>query len=136
MKCTEKKGFYSMVHHSPLHSDEMDDLYLAISNLQDVDECYRFFEDICSESELLAIAQRWHVAKMLNEGATYQLISEKLNASTATISRINRSLIYGTGGYRMLLDRLEALRHMEALHEAEAPGKFDGAYEQTEARDD
>lgn len=64
------------------------------------------FEDVCTISELKSIAQRFDVAKKLDEGVTYQEISQQLGASTATISRVNRALAYGAGGYRLLLDRI------------------------------
>lgn len=66
------------------------------------------FEDVCTISELKSIAQRFDVAKKLDEGVTYQEISQQLGASTATISRVNRALAYGAGGYRLLLDRIRA----------------------------
>lgn len=92
---------------SPFLSDEYNMLFDAILALQDRNECYRFFEDICTISELRAISQRLGVAKLLREGVTYNDISERLGASTATISRVNRSLSYGAGGYHIALDRLK-----------------------------
>ena len=90
---------------SKLQSEELDDVFTAILELNDVSECYRFFEDMCTINELQAMAQRWQVARQLDAGVTYQEISHKYNASTATISRVNRCLEYGAGGYRLLLDR-------------------------------
>ncbi len=90
---------------SRLQSEELDDVFAAILALNDVSECYRFFEDMCTINELQAMAQRWQVARQLDAGVTYQEISHKYNASTATISRVNRCLEYGAGGYRLLLDR-------------------------------
>ncbi len=92
---------------SKLQGPEMDDVFDAILSLKDRSECYRFFEDVCTIGEQLAIAQRWQVARHLDEGMTYQDISRRYNASTATISRVNRCLEYGAGGYRLLLDRLK-----------------------------
>ncbi len=92
---------------SKLQSKELDDLFNAVLSLQDVSECYRFFEDICTIGELLSIGQRWQVARRLDEGMTYQDISKQYNASTATISRVNRCLEYGANGYRLLLDRMK-----------------------------
>lgn len=92
---------------SQLRSEEIDSVFQAILALQDVEECYRFFQDICTVTELQSIAQRWEVARQLDGGVTYQDISKNLNASTATISRVNRSLSYGAGGYRMMLNRLK-----------------------------
>lgn len=74
--------------------------------LKSVEECYEFFEDICTINELLSLSQRFEVARMLREKKTYLEIAEKTGASTATISRVNRSLNYGNDGYDMVLDRL------------------------------
>lgn len=92
-------------YHSRLRSDDMDALFDAVLLLQNRDECYRFFEDVCTIPELKSMAQRFDVAQKLDEGVTYQEISQQLGVSTATISRVNRSLSYGAGGYRLLLDR-------------------------------
>jgi TrpR-related protein YerC/YecD len=87
--------------------DEMTDkLFEAILLLENVEECYNFFEDICTISEIKALAQRLEVAKMLRDKKTYTEITEKTGASTATISRINRALNYGADGYKTILDRL------------------------------
>ena len=74
--------------------------------LKSVQECYEFFEDICTINELLSLSQRFEVARMLREKKTYLEIAEKTGASTATISRVNRSLNYGNDGYDMVLNRL------------------------------
>ena len=84
-----------------------DELFDAILLLKSTEECYNFFEDICTVSEIKAMAQRLEVAKMLKEGYTYMDISDKTGASTATISRVNRCLNYGADGYRIVLERLE-----------------------------
>lgn len=89
-----------------IHTEEVDGLFEAILTLKDKSECYRFFEDVCTVNELLSIAQRFEVAKMLKEKRTYHDISEKTGASTATISRVNRSLNYGNDGYEMVFDRI------------------------------
>jgi len=99
-----------MEYQSKLRSKELDALFEVILLLQNEEECYRFFEDICTISEIHAIAQRLEVAKQLHRGVTYQEIAQKLGASTATISRVNRSLIYGSGGYQMMLERLKKKR--------------------------
>ncbi len=91
---------------SKLKSREMDALFEAVLLLQDQEECYRFFEDVCTISELMAISQRLEVAKLLENNVTYQEIAQRLGASTATISRVNRCLTYGAGGYRLILDRM------------------------------
>ncbi len=96
-----------MPYDSKLKSAEMDALFEAILSLKDADECYRFFEDICTINELQSISQRLQVARMLDEHVTYSTISHDTGASTATISRVNRCLLYGTGGYRLALDRAE-----------------------------
>ena len=94
-----------MSYETKLRTDELDQLFDAILALKDKDECYRFFEDICTISEIKAISQRLAVAKMLDTGVTYQEISQQTGASTATISRVNRCLQYGAGGYRLVLDK-------------------------------
>lgn len=85
-----------------------DNLFKAILQLKDTEECYAFFEDLCTIAEIKALAQRLEVAKMLNDGMKYNEISEKTGASTATISRINRCLNYGADGYRLILGRLDS----------------------------
>ncbi len=92
-----------------IHSQEMDRLFEAILSLQSKEECYTFFEDVCTVNELISLAQRFEVAKMLREKKTYMEISEKTGASTATISRVNRSLSYGNDGYDMVFRRLKEL---------------------------
>lgn len=89
-----------------LKTDAMDSLFKAILCLNDEEECYTFFEDLCTIKELLSIAQRFEVATMLRDKKTYMEIVEKTGASTATISRVNRSLTYGCDGYEMVFDRL------------------------------
>ncbi len=90
-----------------LRSKEVDQLFSAIQCLHSTEECYRFFEDLCTVNELLSLSQRFEVAQMLKAGRTYMDIAEKTGASTATISRVNRSLNYGEDGYRLALERLE-----------------------------
>jgi TrpR-related protein YerC/YecD len=87
--------------------DAVDHLFEAILTLKSLEECYAFFEDVCTVNELLSLSQRYEVAKMLREGRTYLEIAEKTGASTATISRVNRSLNYGNDGYVMVFKRLE-----------------------------
>ncbi|MCX7747633.1 MAG: YerC/YecD family TrpR-related protein [Clostridia bacterium] len=93
--------------NSKLKDELTDHLFEAILKLQNIDECYNFFEDICTVAEIKALAQRLEVAKMLKAGKTYTEISEKTGASTATISRVNRALNYGADGYNMVLERLD-----------------------------
>ena len=89
-----------------LMTPEMNELFSAILSLQSTEECAAFFEDVCTIKELLAMSQRFEVAKMLRQGHTYLDIANKTSASTATISRVNRSLIYGCDGYDMVFGRL------------------------------
>lgn len=90
-----------------IHTDAVNHLFDAILCLQNREECYTFFEDICTVNELLALSQRFEVAHMLREQKTYLDIAEKTGASTATISRVNRSLNYGNDGYDMVFSRIE-----------------------------
>ena len=87
------------------HSDALDSLFEAIMALETQEECYDFFEDLCTVPELKAISQRYKVAKLLLEGNVYSSIVAQTGASTATISRVNRCLLYGTGGYDLALER-------------------------------
>ena len=89
-----------------LRDKSTDLLFDAILTLKDVEECYAFFEDICTMKEIKSIAQRLLVAQMLTEKCVYSDIVKKTGASTATISRVNRSLSYGNDGYQMVFDRL------------------------------
>lgn len=91
--------------NSKLKDAHMDELFEGVLSLASVEECYNFFEDLCTITELRAMAQRFQVAKMLDEGQIYSDIVKETGASTATISRVNKCLIYGTDGYRMVLDR-------------------------------
>ncbi len=89
-----------------IHTEEVDHLFEGILSLKSVDECYAFFEDVCTVNELKSISQRFEVAAMLRDKQTYQDIAEKTGASTATISRVARALNYGSDGYDMVLDRI------------------------------
>lgn len=89
-----------------LRTDDVKSLFEAILTLENIDECYQFFEDVCTVNEIISLAQRFDVAKMLREKCTYNIIAEKTGASTATISRVNRSLNYGNDGYDMVFDRM------------------------------
>jgi len=91
---------------SRVKNEQVDDLARAMVELQNTDEAYRFFEDIFTIHELQAVAQRLAVARLLRERVTYQEIAERTGASTATISRVNRCLTYGAGGYQMILGKL------------------------------
>ncbi len=93
--------------NSKIKDASTDKLFEAVLLLKNIEECYAFFEDICTISEIKALAQRLEVARTLKEGKTYTEISELTGASTATISRVNRCLNYGADGYRMVLERLD-----------------------------
>lgn len=88
-------------------NDSTDQLFRAILSLQDLDECYRFFGDLLTVQELSAFAQRLQVARMLSEGNTYETIRGEIATSSSTITRVNTELRYGSGGYQMVLDRLQ-----------------------------
>lgn len=95
-----------MSYNPKIRSKQADDLFEAIMHLENLEECYRFFEDICTVKEIQSIAQRLEVAKLLKKSKTYNEIEEETGASTATISRINRALNYGANGYNIVLERL------------------------------
>ena len=82
-------------------------MYEAILSLKTMDECMRFFDDLCTVSELMAMEQRYQVAACLNEGMIYNDILAQTGASSATISRVNRSLQYGSGGYSIVFERMK-----------------------------
>ena len=92
-----------------IRTEAVDYLFQGILSLEDKEECYTFFEDVCTVNELLSISQRYEVAKMLRENSTYRDIADKTGASTATISRVNRSLNYGNDGYDRVFERLGIL---------------------------
>lgn len=89
-----------------IRTEAVDHLFDAILCLQNRAECYQFFEDICTVNELLSLSQRFEVATMLDNRKTYLDIADKTGASTATISRVNRSLNYGNDGYQLVFERL------------------------------
>ena len=89
-------------------SESIDQLFHAILSLQDLDECYRFFGDLLTVQELSAFAQRLQVAGRLSDGKTYEAIRAEIATSSSTITRVNTELRYGSGGYRMVLERLRA----------------------------
>ncbi|MEE1186572.1 MAG: YerC/YecD family TrpR-related protein [Acutalibacteraceae bacterium] len=88
-------------------SDSIDRLFKTILNLETVEECYEYFEDICTIKEIQDLAQRLDTAVLLDEGVNYQKISEDVGVSTATIGRVSRCLKYGSGGYRKAIDKLK-----------------------------
>lgn len=90
-----------------LHSASIDRLFKAILNLETTEDCYNFFEDVCTIKELQDMAQRLDVAFLLTEGLNYQKISQEVNVSTATISRVSKCLNYGSGGYRSAIEQIK-----------------------------
>ena len=95
-----------MAYESKYRREDIDELFDGILTLRDREDCYRFFADICTINEIHSIAQRLQVAKLLSEKKTYNEIEKVTKASTATISRINKCIVYGADGYRRVLDRL------------------------------
>jgi len=98
-----------MEYKSKLWSPAIDEFFDAILLLKNREECYRFFEDICTIREIQSISQRLQVAKLLKANKTYNEIEELTGASTATISRVNRCIHYGADGYNLILKRLEEM---------------------------
>ena len=96
--------------NSKIKDEATDKLFETILTLKSVEECYAFFEDVCTVNEIKALAQRLEVAKMLEEKMTYQEIQQETHASTATISRVNRCLSYGSDGYKLILERVGSKR--------------------------
>ena len=90
-----------------LHSKDMEYFFKAVLSLKDIDDCYNFFEDICTIKEMQDFAQRIDVARLLAEGKVYSEIAKITGASSATICRVNKCLMYGTGGYKEILERLK-----------------------------
>ena len=93
--------------NTKLKDMNVDYLFKAILSLETMDECYNFFDDLCTVPELKALSQRLEVARMLSEGRVYSDIVAKTGASTATISRVNRSLNYGSDGYKVVFERVK-----------------------------
>ena len=89
-----------------LHSDSVDRLFQTILNLGSIEECYAYFEDLCTIKEIKDMAQRLDTAILLSQGYSYQKITERVEISTATIGRVSRALNYGTGGYRAAIEKL------------------------------
>lgn len=95
------------MYESKMKSETVDHLFDAILSLKDREECYRFFDDLCTFSEIQAMSQRMQVAMMLQDGRTFTQISEKTGVSSATITRVNRCLGYGANGYQLVLSRMK-----------------------------
>ena len=100
-----------------VHTEAVDQLFRAVLSLKDIDECYAFFEDLCTVNELLSISQRFEVACMLRRHETYLQIAARTGASTATISRVNRSLNYGDDGYSLVFSRMKSLQEEDGEEE-------------------
>lgn len=96
-----------MMQIDKLRGKELDQLFKAVLTLKDLEECYKFFDDLCTVNEIQSLAQRLEVARMLREGKTYHKIETETGASTATISRVKRCLNYGNDAYEMALERIK-----------------------------
>ncbi|MBZ4688489.1 MAG: hypothetical protein PWQ96_1333 [Clostridia bacterium] len=96
-----------MSYRDRIKDQFVDKLFEAILLLENEEECYKLFEDLCTVAEIKSLAQRLEVAKMLDKNYTYTYIAEKTGASTATISRVKKCLHYGADGYRLILNRLK-----------------------------
>ena len=95
-----------MAYHSRMNSDQADSFFEAVLSLETMEECYRFFEDVCTIKEIQSIAQRLEVSKVLKSGKPHKQIEEATAPSTATLRRINRSLNYGAGGYELVFKKI------------------------------
>lgn len=96
-----------MSYKSKFESEEVEHLFDAVLKLETKEECYRLFEDLCTIKEIQSLSQRFQVAYMLEEGRTYSEIEKLTGASTATISRINKCLVYGADGYKLILEKIK-----------------------------
>ncbi len=90
-----------------LHCESVDRLFQTILSLQSLEECYAYFEDLCTIKEILDMSQRLDTAILLSKGLSYQKIAEQVAVSSATIGRVSKCLNYGTGGYKTILDRMD-----------------------------
>lgn len=97
--------------NSKIKNELTDNLFKCIMCMRTMDECYQLFEDLCTVHEIQSIAQRMAVAQMLDEKKTYTEIAERTGASTATISRVNRALNYGSDGYKLAIDRRKEMEN-------------------------
>ncbi len=95
-----------MSYQSKFQSQDLDLLFDAILALENKEECYRFFEDLCTVNELQDLGQRIRVALLLDDHISYAHITQETHASTATISRVNRALSYGADGYKLILKKI------------------------------
>ncbi len=113
------------MYEPKVKNDQTDKLMQAMLHLESTEDGYRFFEDLCTIAELKSIAQRFEVAVMLRERVTYQEIAHRTGASTATISRVNKALIYGADGYRRVLERMEQSGELEPTQPRKAAASRD-----------
>lgn len=91
-----------------IKSDQLDQLFQAIMTLENIEECYALFEDLCTIQELKEMGLRYEVARLLNDGKSYQYIADVTKTSTATISRVSKALEYGNDGYKLVIKRLNS----------------------------
>lgn len=106
-----------------IRTEAVESLFEAILTLENKEECFSFFEDLCTVNELLSLSQRFEVATMLRKHDTYLKIAEKTGASTATISRVNRSLNYGDDGYAIVFSRMESMKEFLEKEKMSEPKK-------------
>ena len=92
---------------APFNTPSIDRLFQAIMQLESVEDCHKFFEDVCTIKEVQDMSQRLEAAILLDQGAGYQAVSEQVGISTATISRVSKCLNYGAGGYRQAIDKMK-----------------------------
>ena len=97
-----------MSYHYKVQNEQIDNLFKAVLELDSIEECYRFFDDLCTINEIEAFGQRLMVAKMLHNKMTYQEIEKETGISAATISKISKSYMYGPKGYKMIIEKLES----------------------------
>ena len=106
-----------------IRTEAVESLFEAFLTLENKEECFSFFEDLCTVNELLSLSQRFEVATMLRKHDTYLKIAEKTGASTATISRVNRSLNYGDDGYAIVFSRMESMKEFLEKEKMSEPKK-------------
>jgi len=98
------------MYQSKSQSKDTDRLFEAVLKLENIEECYRFFDDLCTIQEIKAFSQRFEVAERLKNNETYVDIAEKTGASTSTISRVNKALVYGAEGYELVIKKLKKVK--------------------------
>lgn len=93
-----------------LHTDQIEKLFRAVCSLESIDECFDFFEDLCTVKEIQDMSQRFETAILLREGKSYSEVAAEVGVSSATICRVNKCLNYGSGGYEKIIKKLEELK--------------------------